>query len=202
MLEIGSLIVRIIEEGGYLGIMLLMAIESTFIPIPSELILPPAGYLVWKGKLNLIGVVIASNIGSLIGSFFTYYLGLLLGRPFVVRFGKYFLFTEEKLRKTEAFFKKYGHISIFIARLLPGIRHYISFPAGMAKMNAVTFSAFTLLGATIWSIILIFIGYHAGKNEELIKRYVHEITAIIVITAVILFLLFLVRTKKLRTHGF
>ncbi len=188
-------VVETIDKLGYLGVFFLMLVESTFIPLPSEVVLTPAGYLIYKGKFDPLMVVIASATGSLMGSLLTYYLGLYVGRPLIERYGRYILFDEKKLKMGEEFFSKYGNISIFIARLLPGIRHYISFPAGIARMNLYQFSIFTSLGATLWTIVLLSVGFYVGENEELIKKYTTEITIGIVVLISIFILLRLITRR-------
>ncbi|MGB9667566.1 MAG: DedA family protein [Thermosulfidibacteraceae bacterium] len=185
--SLATIAVNTIEELGYVGIFILMLIESTFFPLPSEVVLTPAGYLISKGKLDPFLVVLSSGIGSLAGSLLTYYLGLFVGRPLVVKYGKYIFFDYRKLEKAEKFFNKYGSLSIFIGRLLLGVRHYISFPAGMAKMNLYKFSLFTFLGASLWSIILILMGFYVGENEKIVKKYSHEIS-LTIIAAIIAFI--------------
>ena len=177
MLEnIISYLVELVADWGYLGIFLLMALESSFFPFPSEVVMIPAGYLVYTGQMNLYMAFAAGTLGSLAGALFNYYLCYFLGRPFVAKYGKYVGITDEKMAKFESFFNRYGEISTFNCRLIPGIRQYISLPAGLAKMNIFTFSLYTTLGAGIWVAILIAIGYYIGDQKELIKEYLTQIT--------------------------
>lgn len=177
MLEnIISYLVELVADWGYLGIFLLMALESSFFPFPSEVVMIPAGYLVYTGQMNLYMAFAAGAFGSLAGALFNYYLCYFLGRPFVAKYGKYVGITDEKMAKFESFFNRYGEISTFNCRLIPGIRQYISLPAGLAKMNIFTFSLYTTLGAGIWVAILIAIGYYIGDQKELIKEYLTQIT--------------------------
>ncbi|WP_299042812.1 DedA family protein [uncultured Campylobacter sp.] len=177
MLEnIISYLVELVADWGYLGIFLLMALESSFFPFPSEVVMIPAGYLVYTGQMNLYMAFGAGTLGSLAGALFNYYLCYFLGRPFVAKYGKYVGITDEKMAKFESFFNRYGEISTFNCRLIPGIRQYISLPAGLAKMNIFTFSLYTTLGAGIWVAILIAIGYYIGDQKELIKEYLTQIT--------------------------
>ena len=166
------------EKSGYLGVFILMALESTLVPIPSEIIIPPAAYLAYKGNLSLSGVILSGTLGSLAGSLFNYFLALKIGRPviiyFIKKYGKFFLITEKAFYKVENFWNNHGHISTFVGRLLPGFRHVISIPAGFAKMNLYLFSFFTSLGAGIWCSFLAFCGYFFGKNEILLKEYLHK----------------------------
>jgi len=166
------------EKSGYAGVFFLMALESTLVPIPSEVIMPPAGYLASQGKLSLIGVILAGTFGSLAGALTNYYLALKLGRPallmFIRRYGKYLLLTEESFRKVEHFWGNHGHISTFVGRLLPGTRHVISIPAGLARMALILFCLYTTLGASIWCSFLALCGYYFGKNEEVLKSALHK----------------------------
>lgn len=194
MLEnIVSYLVELVANWGYLGIFLLMALESSFFPFPSEVVMIPAGYLVYTGQMNLYMAFAAGAFGSLAGALFNYYLCYFLGRPFVAKYGKYVGITDEKMAKFESFFNRYGEISTFNCRLIPGIRQYISLPAGLAKMNIFTFSLYTTLGAGIWVAILLAIGYYIGNQKELIKEYLGQITiylliAVALITAIYIYI--------------
>lgn len=194
MLEsIINFLVDLVADWGYIGIFLLMALESSFFPFPSEVVMIPAGYLVFKGDMNIFLAFLSGASGSLFGALFNYYLCYFFGRPFIEKYGKFVGITEEKMRKFEIFFEKYGEISTFNCRLLPGIRQYISLPAGLAKMNIFRFSLLTTLGAGIWVAILMGIGYILGDQEELIKEYLHIITIALIfvvffITAVYLYI--------------
>lgn len=155
-------IVEIVGALGYFGIFAMMFLESTFFPFPSEVVMIPAGYLAYKGEMNAIIAVIMGILGSLGGALFNYFLALKFGRIFVLKFGKYFFFSEKTMNQMEAFFKAHGEISTFIGRLIPAVRQYISLPAGLAKMNVAKFSIYTALGAGIWVIILTILGYYVG----------------------------------------
>ncbi len=158
----------LIFDLGYPGITLLMAVESSFFPFPSEVVLPPAGYLAAQGRMNA-GLVVASGLfGSLLGALFNYYVAVYLGRPFLVRFGKYVLVKEAHLTRAEKFFEDHGEISTFVGRLVPVVRQLISVPAGIARMRLDRFIAYTALGAGIWSVILTAIGWIIGKNAGLV----------------------------------
>ncbi|MCK9414775.1 MAG: DedA family protein [Prolixibacteraceae bacterium] len=153
-----------LDNLNYWTITLLMAIESSVIPLPSELVVPPAAYKAAAGELNIYLVVFFSTLGALIGSLINYFLAIFIGRPIVYKFansrlGHMMLIDEEAVRKTEAFFERNGAISIFTGRLLPGVRHLISIPAGLSRMNLTKFILYTTLGAGIWNIILAAIGY-------------------------------------------
>lgn len=169
--DIINFIVETIGDLGYFGIFILMFLESTVFPIPSEVVMIPAGYLAHKGEMNIYIVILLGILGSLGGALFNYYFALKFGRKFLMKYGKYFLVSHESIEKTEKFFKNHGHISTFSGRLIPGLRHYISLPAGLARMNLFIFCLYTTLGATIWVIILTLLGYYIGDNEELVKEY-------------------------------
>jgi membrane protein DedA with SNARE-associated domain len=156
---------------GYPGIFLLMAMESSLVPVPSELVMPPAGYLAHQGLMNPWIAIFAGTTGSLAGAYANYYCARHLGRPLILKYGKYILIPPEKFKRVESFFLRHGEISTFIGRLLPVIRHLISIPAGLSGMNHVRFSAYTLLGAFIWCSVLTGIGYAIGRNQELIVAY-------------------------------
>ena len=174
--ELAQDLVDLIFDWGYLGIFLLMAVESSFIPFPSEIVLVPAGYLASQGQMSLSYIMLSALGGSLVGAFINYYLALTLGRKILQKYGKYFFISENALIRMEEYFNKHGHISTFTGRLIPGIRQLISIPAGLAKMNIVEFSFFTALGAGIWALILTLLGYFIGDNQELINTYLKEIT--------------------------
>ena len=173
-------------DWGYLGVFLLMAVESSFVPFPSEIILIPAGVLIADGKMNMYLVFIVSIFGSLFGALINYYLAMFVGRRFLNRYGKYFFVSQNSLERMDNFFENHGHISTFTGRLIPGIRQLISIPAGLSKMNLKIFLVYTGAGAGVWSIILIALGYFIGKNQELIHIYLKEITIATVIAVILL----------------
>lgn len=179
--ELAQELVDLIFDWGYVGIFCLMAIESSFIPFPSEIVLIPAGYLASKGDMSL-GMIMFSGLGgSMVGAFINYYLALRLGRKILKKYGKYFFIKESALEKMDGFFEKHGHISTFTGRLIPGIRQLISIPAGLSRMNLVVFSTYTALGAGIWALILTLLGYFIGENQELIDAYLKQITISVVV---------------------
>ncbi len=183
--EIINWIVNTVGSLGYPGIFLLMLVESSFIPFPSEVIMIPAGYLASKGEMNMIAVILCGILGSLLGALVNYYLAIKLGRPLLIRYGKYVMFKEHNLQQMEDFFARHGHISTFTGRLIPMIRQYISIPAGLARMNLPIFCFYTGLGAGIWVIILTLLGYFIGENEMLIKEYLRDIVIALVISCAI-----------------
>ena len=170
----------------YGTITLLMAVESSFVPLPSEIVIPPAAYIAREpdSNLNIYLIILFGTLGALIGATFNYFLALFLGRPLMYKFaeskvGKLFLLSQEKIQKTEAYFNNKGKISTFIGRLIPSVRHLISIPAGLARMNYGAFALFTVLGAFIWNICLALMGYLAHGQADLINKYSHELSLII-----------------------
>ncbi len=159
-------LVDMISSMGYPGIIILMFIESTFIPLPSELVIPPAGYLISQNQMSWVGVILSGTFGSLMGALFNYAIAVFFGRPFILRYGKYFGISQKHFTKGEIFFQQHGTISTFIGRLILGVRHYISFPAGLARMHIGKFCFYTSFGAGIWVIVLAYIGYFVGNNRE------------------------------------
>ena len=184
---------------GYPGIFALMAMESSIIPLPSELVMPPAGYLAHQGQMNIWIAILIGTIGSLVGSYANYFAAHWLGRPLVLKYGKYVWITEEKFAKVESFFLKHGEISIFIGRLLPVIRHLISIPAGIAGMNHLRFSLYTLIGAGMWCTILAWIGYFIGKEQALIMKYSHQAVIGVIIFSAVLIAVYIWRQKKAKS---
>lgn len=191
-----NFIVETVSSLGYAGIFIMMFLESSFFPFPSEVVMIPAGYLAYKGEMNMYLVILFGILGSLAGALFNYYFAIKLGRTFLMKYGKYVLISEETILKMEDFFKKHGHISTFSGRLIPVVRQYISLPAGLARMNLFVFSIYTSLGAGIWVIILTLLGYFLGGNEALIKEYLHTIIVVILILLAILGFWYYKRVKN------
>lgn len=194
--QIINFIVETVGQLGYLGIFIMMFLESSFFPFPSEVVMIPAGYLAYKGEMNMYLVILFGILGSLVGAIFNYYFALKLGRRFLMRYGKYIFISEDTILKMEEFFNKHGHISTFFGRLIPVVRQYISLPAGLSRMNLFVFSVFTSLGAGIWVAILAFLGYFLGGNEELIKEYLHQIIIALLVLIVIFSYLYYKFTKR------
>jgi membrane protein DedA with SNARE-associated domain len=169
-----------VGQWGYPGIVMLMALESSFVPFPSEVVIPPAAYLAAGGKMNIEMVILCGTLGSLLGAALNYWLALKFGRPFFEKHGRYLLVSPRSLERADRFFERHGHISTFIGRLLPGIRQYISLPAGLARMNIFAFCAATVLGAGIWVLVLAAVGYWFGRNEQLVLQNLRWITLVIV----------------------
>ncbi len=181
---------------GYPGIIMLMFYRKYFIPLPSELVIPPAGYLISKQQMTWTGVILSGTVGSLLGALFNYYIAVYLGRPFILRYGKYFGITEKRFKKGELFFLRHGNISTFIGRLILGVRHYISFPAGLAKMNLKKFCFYTSLGAGIWVGILAYIGYFVGNNQERILQVSKQWSFYLIAGCAILLVIYVIYVNK------
>lgn len=173
----------------------MMFLESSFFPFPSEVVMVPAGYLAHKGEMSLTLAFMAGTLGSLAGAIFNYYLSYFFGRPLIQKYGKFVGITDKKMQKFENFFNKHGEISTFNCRLIPGIRQYISLPAGLTKMNVLKFSLFTTLGAGIWVGILLWVGYFLGQNEELISAKLKEITLWLLFVVSLLFAVYFIFVK-------
>ena len=193
--DIANSIVSIVGDLGYAGIFILMFLESTFFPFPSEIVMIPAGYLVYKGEMNLFMVLFCGISGSLIGALFNYFLAIKLGRILLIKYGRYVLISEQTIKRMDDFFLNHGHISTFSGRLIPGVRQLISFPAGLAKMNLFTFCLYTSLGAAIWVIILTALGYYIGEEELLLKQYLSYIVYSLITFLAILTFIYYKRTK-------
>ena len=181
---------------GYPGIFLLMAMESSIIPVPSELVMPPAGYLAQQGKMSMTAAILCGTVGSLVGAYANYFAAQYLGRPLLLKYGRYVFITEEKFAKVESFFLKHGEISTFIGRLLPVVRHLISLPAGLAGMNHLKFSLYTLLGAGIWVTVLTCIGYVIGSNQQLIMEYSHHALFAVLALSSLIVLVYVWRQRR------
>ncbi len=201
-------IIEIIIAGmsslGYAGLFLLMALESMIAPIPSEVVMPFAGFLVNEGRFTLLGVAIVSGLGSVFGSLLSYWLGIFGGRKFIVKYGKYLLLDESHLEWTERFFTKYGEKAIFISRFVPVIRHLISIPAGIGKMNIKKFCIYTLAGALIWNTFLAWLGIKLGKKWEIIHSYSSQLDIVVIVSLAAAFAYFcymhFIKKKKLPEH--
>ncbi|MBL7155399.1 MAG: DedA family protein [Candidatus Portnoybacteria bacterium] len=188
---LASLVTSIISKIGYGGVVVLMTIESSFIPFPSEIIVPPAAYLAQQGQFNIYLVIIAGITGSLLGALINYYLAYTLGRKIIYalagkKFSKFLLINPEKLVRAEKYFLKYGNVSTFIGRLVPWVRQLVSIPAGFSKMNLKKFIFYTSLGSGTWVIILAVLGYTFGSNQELLAEYYNEISLFFIILALII----------------
>ena len=187
---------------GYFGVLFLMTVESSFIPFPSEVIIPPAAYLAQKGEFNIYLVVFFGILGSILGALINYYLACALGRKIVYslvdrKIFKFLMLDSKKIEKSENFFLKYGNISTLIGRLIPVIRQLISLPAGFSKMNLKNFIIYTSIGSGIWTIILALLGFYLGANEELLAEYYQELKIFFEFLAVIIFIYLIVQWSKI-----
>jgi membrane protein DedA with SNARE-associated domain len=169
----------VIAYTGYTGIAILMGIESACIPLPSELIMPFAGYLVYEGSLKLLWVATAGAIGCNLGSLVAYEVGYYGGRPLVEKYGRYILLSRRELAWADRFFERWGHAAVFIARLLPVIRTFIALPAGIARMPRIRFHVYTFLGSWPWCFALAYVGMKLGENWRTLGKYFHQFDLVI-----------------------
>jgi membrane protein DedA with SNARE-associated domain len=166
-----------LETGGYPLIVLLMAMESSILPLPSEVVIPPAAHLAQsQGKLSVAGIIIAGTIGSWLGATVMYWLARVAGRPLVLRYGPMFFISREKIEGAERWAANFGSMGVFISRLLPVVRHLIGIPAGIVRMDYRLFSLFTVIGSAIWCAVLCYVGIKMGQDEKLMKGELHRIT--------------------------
>lgn len=187
-----------VKEWGYWGVVILMAMESSIFPVPSEVVIPPAAIMASQGTMSFWGVILAGTFGSWLGSAITYWVSRIVGRPIVMKYGKYFFMPPQKVERAEVFLQRYEKGGIFFARLLPVVRHLISIPAGMVKMGFGVFSVITTIGSFVWCSILTWYGYKIGKDnpgmldnpEGLIQAVKKESLGIIVVVALLCLLYF------------
>lgn len=182
---LAGFITNIISQIGYIGVFILMMLESALIPVPSEVIMPFSGFLVATGQFNIFYILVAGTVGNLVGSVIAYYIGSYIGRKLVLRYGRYVLIDESHLDLADRWFQKFGEKIIFISRNLPAVRTYISLPAGITKMNIVKFSVYTLIGSIPWNFALLYAGVLFGKNWETILKYTTILDVIVVIGALV-----------------
>ncbi|PJA87121.1 MAG: alkaline phosphatase [Candidatus Moranbacteria bacterium CG_4_9_14_3_um_filter_42_9] len=190
-----------ISSLGYWGVAIMMAIESAAIPLPSEIIMPFAGYLVSQGKFTLLGITLAGSIGSVVGSVLAWWVGLRGGRRFIEKYGKYVLLSRHDLDMADNFFKKYGVATVFFSRMLPVVRTFISLPAGIAKMNLSKFIIYTFLGSLPWCFFLGYIGKKLGDNWDTLGAYFHKFDLAIGIIIFFALALFIRRHLKLQNDN-
>lgn len=167
-----------LAKGGYALIAALMAIESSIVPLPSEVVIPPAAHLAHTGQipLSLWGIVIAGTVGSWLGATVMYWASRLAGRPLVMRYGRYFLIKPEKVEGAERWAMHYGSMGIFMSRLLPVVRHLIGIPAGIVRMDYWRYSLYTVLGSSVWCVVLCYLGVKMGQDEKVLAGELHRIS--------------------------
>jgi len=199
--NLSNLAIYLIETLGYWGVFIAMTLESACIPLPSEIIMPFSGYVVYQGTTNmtLIGIGIVGAIGNLFGSLIAYYVGLIGGRPLLERYGKYIFISHNKLELADRWFDKYGYEAVFISRFLPGIRTFISLPAGIAHMDIKKFILYTFIGSLPWCLALGYVGVMLGPQWELIRTYFHVLDIIVAI-AIVVFIAYLIYKYKYKTQ--
>lgn len=166
-----------LDRGGYWLIAALMAIESSIVPLPSEVVVPPAAHLAYtQNRFSMWGIVVAGAVGSWVGASVMYWISRLAGRPFVLRYGRYFFVTPEKVAGAERWAARFGAFGIFVARLLPVVRHLIGIPAGIVRMDYLQYSIYTLIGSAIWCGVLCWLGVKMGQDEQLMRGELHRVT--------------------------
>lgn len=178
---VSNFAINIIGSLGYWGVFIGMTLESACIPLPSEVIMPFAGFAVSEGKMTLLGITLVGTLGNLLGGLIAYFVGLKGGRPFLEKYGKYVLISHSKLDQADHWFEKYGHEAVLISRMLPAIRTFISLPAGIARMDLKKFTIYTFLGSLPWTFALAYIGVQLGPHWEVIKGYFHILDIIVAI---------------------
>lgn len=187
---------QFIDIAGYPGIFILMVLESMVAPIPSEAVMPFAGFLLYEGSMSWFWVIAISTFGSVVGSLISYWIGAKGGRPLVLRFGKFLLLNEHHLEITERFFQRRGSAAIFISRFVPVVRHFISIPAGVGRMPLGRFIIYTILGAGIWNMFLAWIGFKLGENWESIRQYSEKIDLVLYVLVVIVIVYYVYRVWR------
>jgi membrane protein DedA with SNARE-associated domain len=201
MTEIINLLINFGQKFSYEGVFLLMTLESTFLPIPSELVVPPAAFLAGQGDLNLLFVIISGVLGSMTGATINYFLGKWIGQPLLYvfvnhKYAKFFLLNEDKLKKAENYFLRGANWATFLGRLVPGVRHLISIPAGFSKMNFFDFLLYTFLGSSFWVTILAILGYFFGANQVEINNYLWQISVVFALVFIVFIIWWARKSKK------
>ena len=191
-------LVATIGELGYLGIVSLMFLESSFFPFPSEVVMIPAGYHVWNGEMSFIVVILTGIMGSILGALFNYWIAAKWGRSFFTKYGKYFFVSLQSIDKAERFFLKHGQISTLVGRLIPVIRQYISLPVGMARMNLNIFILWTAIGSGAWVTVLTLLGYFLGEHQEKAKQYLPYVTVGAIVIAILLVCAYIINYRRKR----
>jgi membrane protein DedA with SNARE-associated domain len=200
-IHLSSFITHTISNLGYIGVAFLMAIESAAIPLPSEVIMPFAGFLVASGRFSLWGLALAGAIGSTIGSLITYYLGFYGGRPLVAKYGHIVLISQKELDLTERFFNRFKHSATLLGRVLPVIRTFISIPAGIARAPVVTFTINAFIGSFVWSLFLAWLGLQLGENWKHLEVYFRKFDLAILVVSISFFGYWIYRHSKLKPRS-
>lgn len=190
-----------IHTTGYWGVGVLMVLESMIMPVPSEAVMPFAGFLWFEGSMTFWGILIASTLGSIVGSLISYAIGYYGGRPLVLKFGKFLLLNHEDLDKTEAFFQRRGSIAVFLSRFIPVVRHLISIPAGLGKMPLGRFLLYTTIGAAMWNMFLAWCGYQLGNNWETVEKYAKPIDYVVLIAFVAVVVWYVRHLKRRKSRA-
>ncbi len=190
------LAVDIVEKIGYLGVFVLMTLESALIPIPSEAVMPFAGFLASQGKMDLWVATLMGTLGNLLGSVLTYYLGAKYGREFLLRYGKYLLISKHHVTYIENLFSKHGSLIILAGRMMPAVRTVISFPAGVARMNFYIFALLTFLGSIPWNLALTYVGLILGENWAIVEEYMIYVDIVVVIALIICIAIFYLKLRE------
>jgi membrane protein DedA with SNARE-associated domain len=195
-------------NGGYIGIIALMAMESSIFPVPSEIVIPPAAFLAAQGKLSLTGVILSGTLGSYLGAAITYWISRIVGRPLILKFGRYFMLTPAKLEGAERWLLRYETGGVFFARLLPVVRHLISIPAGIVRMDFTVFSVVTIIGSGIWCSILAWLGARAYRsqpdllsNPEAMVHFIKSQSTGIVLVIVAFTVLYVVTMRLMKSSS-
>jgi membrane protein DedA with SNARE-associated domain len=194
--HLGDIAINWINSIGYWGIFWGMLLESACIPIPSEVIMPFGGYLVSTGHLNILGVILIGTLGNIVGSYIAYAVGHWGGKRFIDRYGKYVFLSKKHLESAEKWFDKRGQVTVFLSRILPAIRTFISLPAGIARMSLGKFLTYTALGSIIWSSVLAYVGYTLGRNWENIQSIIHPLSYVVVLIVLVIIVYLVMKVIK------
>ena len=192
---------NLVEAIGYIGIFLLAVLEIVYPAIPGELVLPFVGFLVAEGKLNFVLSVLAATVGNVLGMFIIYVVSMWFGRPFIERYGRYFLMDKRHLDMSEEFFDKYGDLAVLLGRMIPGYRELVSVPAGLGRMKPPKFLIFTFIGSLIWDLVLVFMGYKLGENYVVIKVWFDKLDIFIWISIILAVVWFIVKGRMREVKG-
>lgn len=201
LLQVSSYILGVIDAFGYFGIFVGMFIESIGIPVPSEIILPYGGYLAYLGHLNFWGVVIVGTFACLAGSLVTYFIAFFGGNYLFERYGKYVGITERELNLANEWFNKYGEIFVFVGRMIPGVKHFSSIPAGICRMDLKKFSAYTFLGSLPWNTALVFAGFYLGANRHNITSTYYSVVIAVLLVCAVFILVIVLRSRRAKRRA-